>query len=166
MNFETEVLIHYDKVWKTAFKMIGDKQNVDDLVQETFMKAFIAWSRFDPNRGATTFTWLIQIMKNMFLREIENHKNRPEMLELEDNLNFTERLSDNPIQSLKCRTGVMRIRNAINNLPKKLRDSVEWLAKGFSYEEIAEILNRPCGSVKSNIHIARDLLRKGLCNKR
>jgi len=158
---------HKDAVFRMIVKIVHNQEEARDLVQETFMKAFGALSSYKSQYRFTT--WLYKIAANNcidFLR-----KKRLNSLSLDQPLETKNgevriELPDwtyNPEADLASRQKSLSIDAAIDSLPQKYREVIVFRHKqDKSYEEIAEILGIPVGTVKARIFRARELLKKKL----
>ncbi len=159
---------HRPAIYHIVFKIVRDKETANDLVQETFMKAFSSLASY---RSEYRFsTWLYKIAANCsidFLR-----KKRIQVLSLEGgqfNGESEGRTIDVPDYSYHPERDLVRkeqrfsIEEAIDSLPKKYREVIVYRHKDDkSYEEIADLLGIPIGTVKARIFRARELLKKKL----
>jgi len=166
--FEAFVEKYQARVYRHICKMVHDKQQAQDLLQETFLSAYKGLASFT---GASSFsTWLFKIATNtalMFLR-----KHHPEYIEYEDHLE-NARKSDlvvsspefvsTPLEILLSVEGRKKIEEAIDSLPVLYR-SVLILrdVEGFSIEEVSQIMEASVAAVKSRLHRARNAVRQAL----
>jgi RNA polymerase sigma factor (sigma-70 family) len=158
---------HRPAIFHIIFKIVRDQEATADLVQETFMKAFASLATY---RAEYKFsTWLYRIGANCAIDFLRKRKIKTLSLdapaetadgqieiEVPDN-------SYNPERDLEEREKRISINEAINSLPEKYRIVIVYRHKdNKSYEEIAEVLNIPLGTVKARIFRARELLKKKL----
>lgn len=158
---------HKEAIYRLIIKIVRNQEEARDLVQETFMKAFGSLSSYKCQYRFTT--WLYKIAANScidFLRKrrlVSISLDQP--LETKDG-EVTIELADwtyNPEADLASRQKALSIDAAIESLPKKYREVILFRHKqDKSYEEIAQILNIPVGTVKARIFRARELLKKKL----
>ncbi len=154
-------------IFHIVYKIVRDKETTDDLVQETFMKAFASLASY---RSEYRFsTWLYKIAANCsidFLR-----KKRIKALSLDQEIETGEGkveievadYSYHPEREMVRKQQRISIDEAINSLPEKYRDVIVYRHKeDKSYEEIADLLHIPVGTVKARIFRARELLKKKL----
>jgi RNA polymerase sigma-70 factor (ECF subfamily) len=167
-NFEAEALPHIDALLRTAQRMTKDGNDAEDLVQETYTKAYRFWDRFEP--GSNCRAWLFKIMTNIFINEYRSKSRSPVATSIEDiddsylygQLAGLEP-AENPEQKLFAKILDDDVRKAIESLPEDFRlVAVLSFLEGFSYQEIAEIANLQIGTVKSRMHRGRKLLQKRL----
>jgi RNA polymerase sigma factor (sigma-70 family) len=158
---------HKDAIFRLIVKIVHNQEEARDLVQETFMKAFGALSTYKSQYRFTT--WLYKIAANNcidFLRKKRlNSLSLDQPLETKDG-EVTIELADwtyNPEADLASKQKSLSIDVAINSLPHKYREVIVFRHKqDKSYEEIAQVLGIPVGTVKARIFRARELLKKKL----
>ncbi len=168
--FETEALTFLDALYRTALRMTRSEADAEDLVQETYIKALRHRDQFTP--GTNLKAWLFRILTNTFINTYRRRQTQPEFTELDDVDEFSlyRRMSD-----LKTSTGSGdpeteflsgivdgEVKDALAELPEKFRSVVLLDVEGFSYKEIAEMLDIPIGTVMSRLHRGRKFLQKRL----
>ncbi len=143
-----------------AFQLTRNREDANDLLQETMLKAFTYRSKF--MEGTNLKGWLYTIMKNSFINNYRRMMKRNTFIDSTDNTYFL----DSPQYSApnEGEQAFLRrdIEKAIDTLPHDLRKTFTMNTKGFKYHEIAEILGIPIGTVKTRIFVARRQLRKKL----
>ena len=162
-SFEQVALPHMKLVYQVAYRLSGNREDAEDLTQNTFR---IAFEKFDHLRDKKKCrSWLVIILKNMFFKEIKKKKHFP-TINL-DAVSFT--LSDGKDYNYES------IRNIVNEELQEVLDRLEKKYKiplvlayidSFSYKEIASILNIPIGTVMSRIARGKIFLRKELSDKK
>lgn len=168
-----DLVRHYEKhVYNYAYRMTQNYDDANDIAAEAFIKAFQAIDRF---RGDSNFsTWLFRIVTNIFLDRRKRTKNQiniplDEYIELEEN-SIARQFEDpapDPLELLQETERNETLQQAINDLPDYQRVMVLLFhTQGLSYEEIAEIVDLPIGTVKSRLNRARLALRQKLDNSR
>jgi RNA polymerase sigma-70 factor, ECF subfamily len=167
-NFETGELPYRDQLYKTALRLTRNSEDAEDLLQETFMKAYRHYGSFQP--GTNLKAWLFKILKNTFINEYRRRKQVPpqvEFGELEETFESAllpqqsgARTPEDEIMDASLDT---EVRRAITTLPHNYK-VVVLLAdiEGYAYKEIAEILAIPVGTVMSRLYRGRRLLEKSL----
>lgn len=158
---------HQSSVFHIIYKIVRDKETANDLVQETFMKAFSSLASY---RSEYRFsTWLYKIAANCsidFLRKKKiNALSLDQELETKDGKVGIEvpDYSYHPEKELERKETRFSIEDAIESLPKKYKEVIIYRHKDDkSYEEIADLLDIPVGTVKARIFRARELLKKKL----
>ncbi len=168
-EFEPIALVHTDALLRTALRMTRNQNDAEDLVQETMLKAYRFFDRFE--RGSNIKAWLFKIMTNIFINNYRQKARKPTGVSYEDiddnflyhQLESSRGMAADPEEMLFSKLMDSDVRSVIGELPEDFR-MVVILAflEGFSYEEIAEIADIQLGTVKSRLHRARKLLQKSL----
>jgi len=167
-RFETEALIHLDSLYRTALRMTKNEGDAGDLVQDTFLKAYRFWDKFE--EGTNCRAWLFKIMTNIFINNYRSKASTPQTIDLEDiddNFLFGQLSalgpSENPEKLFFNKIFDTDVRAAIDEMPDDFRlVTILSLLEGFGYQEIADILGINVGTVKSRLHRGRKLLQKSL----
>ncbi|MBI5474696.1 MAG: sigma-70 family RNA polymerase sigma factor [Ignavibacteriae bacterium] len=158
---------HADSLYNYAIYLTNDRDDAYDLLQETMLKAFRFLEKFE--EGTNAKAWLYRIMRNTFINEYRRVKRLPELTSYEEQLSSAELLANEYHDQDELRRKLERdtlddeMSGAISALPEKfksvivLRDIVV-----LPYEEIAEALEIPIGTVRSRLHRARSLLYERL----
>lgn len=165
-RFENEALPLLSTIYAGAYRLTQDPTSAEDLTQETFLKAYAAFHQFEP--GTNIKAWLFRIMQNTFISQYRKDSKAPYQTsvdELEEwELSALEATSQTVLpsaemQALRSMPDTVIV-DALKQLPEEFRTPVYLAdAEGFSYAEIAEILDIPMGTVMSRIHRARVRLR-------
>lgn len=168
-RFTRDAMPYLDQLYGAAMKMTRNPQDAQDLVQETFMKAFAAFGSFA--EGTNLKAWLYRIMTNAYINTYRKKQREPYLgvvEELEDwQLGGAESTTAMASRSAEAealdRTPATVVTDALNDLAEEFR-MVVYLAdvEGFSYQEIADIIERPIGTVMSRLHRGRAKLRSVL----
>jgi RNA polymerase sigma-70 factor (ECF subfamily) len=160
--FETEALSYLNPLYSTALRLTANPADAEDLVQETYLKAFRSSGQFEP--GTNLKAWLFTILHNTFLNS-RRHAGRESIATESDDLEQVPQPEDteNPEQILLRKTLDGELKAALDGLPAIFREAV-WLrdVEDFSYAEIARILQVPIGTVMSRISRGRRLLHARL----
>ena len=169
-QFETQALAFLDALYRTALRMTRSEADAEDLVQETYIKALRFREQFTP--GTNLKAWLFRILTNTFINSYRRRQTQPEFTELEDVDEFSlyRRMSDlrtssapgDPEAELLNGLVDTEVKAALAELPEKFRSVVLLDVEGFSYKEIAEMLDIPIGTVMSRLHRGRKFLQKRL----
>ncbi len=157
--FEQEFGPLSDAVFAYAFRLTQNKTRAEDLVQETFMRAWRFIERYQP--GTNAKAWLFRICKNLFINTTRQASTRFETENYEDHANHFEK--SNPfIDELDREAMSEEVMDAVNRLPARARHIVLLDLEDFSYQEIADLMDMPIGTVRSTLHRARARLGKEL----
>ncbi len=170
-EFERQMLPHLDALYRTALGMTRNANDAEDLVQETFVRAFQFMDQFQG--GTNARAWLFRILTNLFINTYRKKTREPERVsydELEDFYLYNRLAQDEstgrggtPEQEIVQKVQVEAIRDAIEKLPDEYRDTVILAdLNDFAYQEIAEMLNIPIGTVRSRLSRGRRLVQKAL----
>ncbi len=166
-EFEREAVPHMDVLYNYALRMTANPDDAHDLVQETFMKAYRFWDKYE--KGTNIRAWLFRIMKNSYINRYRKETKEPETVDYNDIQNFYntiryESSDPNDLQE-KIFGGLLEddVARALESLPEDFRTVVILCdIEGLSYEEIAEFVNCPIGTVRSRLHRGRHMLRVAL----
>lgn len=162
-DFEAEAIPHIDALYNFALRMIGDPDEADDLVQETMLKAFRFFDKFE--KGTNCKAWLFRILKNTYINEYRKVSKQPNKVDYEDVQNFYENIKATEVKSQHYEEDAFSrlldddISSAITELPEDFRTVIILSdIEGFTYEEIADFIDCPIGTVRSRLHRARKML--------
>ena len=168
--FEAGALSYLDALYRTALRMTRSEAEAEDLVQETYIRAFRFKEQFEP--GTNLKAWLFRILTNTFINQFRRQKARPQTTELDDveesalhrNMTGTSAASSLSQPESVVLDGVVdsEVTDALEELPEKFRTVVLLDVEGFSYKEMAEMLHIPIGTVMSRLHRGRKFLQKRL----
>ena len=168
-GFEETALPHLDELYATGLRYTKNEKDAEDLVQETFIKAYTNWDRFE--KGTNCRAWLFTILTNTFINKYRRKKKEREILNADDlqpiKDNFFSRdrteFYDSPEKETIHKTFTPEIQDALESLSSEFR-MVVILAdlNDFSYKEIAHILDCPVGTVMSRLFRGRKMMREKL----
>lgn len=168
-EFETTAMVHTDELYATALRLTKNERDAEDLLQDTFLKAFAFFHRFQKNTNCRA--WLFKILTNTFINTYRRKSKEREILgaddlrAVEENLISRDRthIHYNPEKGLMRKLFSEDVRRALEQVPIEFR-MVVVLAdlQDFSYKDIAYILNCPVGTVMSRLFRGRKLMRKQL----
>jgi RNA polymerase sigma-70 factor (ECF subfamily) len=170
VNFERDAMPLAPQLYAAAMRLTRNPSDAEDLVQETFLKAYRAYHTFE--EGTNLRAWLYRILTNTFINNYRREARRPQEVELGElqDMYLYRRLSGGengatPSAEDQLLSGLVEadIKRAVEELPENYRLPV-LLAdlEGFSYKEIAEILDIPIGTVMSRLHRGRKALERAL----
>jgi len=169
-TFEREALSYLDALYRTALRMTRSAEEAEDLVQETYIRAFRFQEQF--TAGTNLKAWLFRILTNTFINQFRRKKSRPETTELDDvdesslyrHMTGASAASSaaEPESIVLDRVVDTEVTAALQELPEKFRTVVLLDVEGFSYKEMAEMLHVPIGTVMSRLHRGRKFLQKRL----
>ena len=165
--FEKEFMPHIDSMYNFAYRLTFDEDEAKDLVQDTYMKAFRFINSF--LEGTNAKAWLYRILKNSFINDYRKKSKQPSKVDYQEveqyyNSEDTPREAtvDLRIEATRDMIGD-EITNALNSLAVDFRTVIILCdLEGFTYEEMAKILDIPIGTVRSRLHRARNLMREKL----
>jgi|SRR5271156_1810197 len=167
LQFEQVALPHLDTLYTVALRLARNRDDANDLVQETILRAFRFFHQFA--NGSNCRAWLLTILYNNFRdRYRQNAREHPvDSGEIEQELEANRLLADislgNPEQLVSDRILGRRIVSALNDLPEEFREAIMLVdVQDLNYQEVAEILAVPLGTVKSRVSRARALMRVAL----
>lgn len=166
-EFEVEALPHADLLYNYALRMTNNTADADDLVQETFLKAYRFWDKYE--KGTNIRAWLFRIMKNSYINRYRRESKEPDTVDYEEVQNFYNTIRSEAAESSDLQESAFahllddNVATAIAHLPEDFRTVVLLCdIEGLTYEEIAEFLDVPLGTVRSRLHRGRSLLRTEL----
>ena len=165
--FTNETLPHRNALYNYALKISGNSDDAQDLVQETYYKAYRHFDKFQS--GTNSKAWMFMILKNSFINDYRKSKREPYKLDYEQIQNFYENVKSDRAQENNLDKEFYNdllddeLTQAIDQLPAKMRE-VFLLCDldGNSYEETAELVGCPVGTVRSRLHRARHMLQETL----
>jgi RNA polymerase sigma-70 factor (ECF subfamily) len=158
--FGQAALEHIDALYGYAMTLTRDSIEAEDLVQETYVRATRGMNRLDSN--ANLKGWLFVIMRNAWLNQVRHKNAGPLFVDLDSNESMGD-AQDNPHVVYLRKLERERVREAIESLPDAYREIVVLRdIEGFTYQEIATVLDCPAGTVMSRLGRARGRLRKML----
>jgi RNA polymerase sigma-70 factor (ECF subfamily) len=170
-DFTHDAMQHAPQLFSTAMRMTRNRSDAEDLVQETFIKAWRSFATYQ--QGTNLRAWLFRIMTNTYINKYNAQQRKPTETELDDveELFLYKRLGavDQSQLSQSAEDQMLslftddEVKKALEELPEQFRIPVLMSdVEGFSYKEIAEILEIPLGTVMSRLHRGRKAMQKML----
>ena len=168
-NFENGELPYRDQLYKTALRLARKPEDAEDLVQETYMKAYRHYASFQP--GTNLKAWLFKILKNTFINEYRRRKQLPgqvDFAEFEETfesalIQVEGVLARSPEDDVLDVSWDAEVRESLVALPHNYKVVVLLVdIEGYSYKEVADILAIPVGTVMSRLYRGRRLLERAL----
>lgn len=169
-RFEDDALPLMPSLYGAALRLTRNPADAEDLLQETYLRAYRAWHQFEA--GTNLKAWLFRILTNQFTSSYRQRQRRPVTVPADGDESFdlyaamagVDKGADPSAESLVLDNLVdEEVKQALADLPEEYRMAVLLVdVEGFSYKEIAEILGVPIGTVMSRIHRGRKALQKSL----
>ncbi|MFN0276035.1 MAG: sigma-70 family RNA polymerase sigma factor [Chitinophagales bacterium] len=167
--FEKEFLPHADALYNFAYHLVYDEEDANDLVQETFLKAYRFIDSYQ--QGTNAKAWLFKILKNAFINDYRKKVKQPTKVDYDKLFDYKETEEESYVEYVDLRQEVFQgligdeVTRAINELPVDFKTVILLCdVEDFSYEEIAKIVDIPIGTVRSRLHRARNILKDKLRN--
>jgi len=165
--FQEQALPYMDQLYAAAMRMTRNPSDAADLVQETFVKAFQAFGQFQ--QGTNLKAWLYRIQTNTFINSYRKKQRDPYQGTIDELEDWQLGGAESVTQSLSTRSAEAEaidhlpdsaVKNALQSIPEDFRLAVYFAdVEGFSYQEIADIMKTPVGTVMSRLHRGRRMLR-------
>jgi RNA polymerase sigma-70 factor (ECF subfamily) len=171
VRFEEEALELADQVYRVARRLVSTREEAEDLMQETYSRAFRAWRSYQP--GTNLRAWLLRILTNLNIDRGRRQQRSPDMQPLEEGDYFLyNRLEEAvPEQNPDEERVIQRLSQddaveALSAVPQDFRDAIFLVDIGdFSYQDAAQILDIPVGTVMSRLHRGRRILKRELAER-
>ena len=165
--FEDEFMPYISALYNFAYRLSLDEDNANDLVQDTYLKAYRFFDSY--KKGTNAKAWLFRILKNSFINEYRKRSKEPAKVDYNEVETFYNSEDADSSITTDLRVDTVQemigdeIAMALNSLAVDFRTVIILCdLEGFTYEEMAKILNIPVGTVRSRLHRARGLLRDKL----
>jgi RNA polymerase sigma-70 factor (ECF subfamily) len=166
-DFSSGQLPYRDQLFKTALRLTRSVEESEDLLQETYLKAYRHYHQF--TEGTNLKAWLFRIMKNSFINTYRRNKSRPQMMDFDELRDSGEGFEEHapatqgPETDLLGRELDHEIREALMDLPHHYRMAVLMVdLQGLSYQEVADALAVPIGTIMSRLYRGRKKIEKAL----
>lgn len=166
-EFQREAIPHMDVLYNYALRMTGNPNDADDLLQDTFLKAYRFWDKYE--KGTNIRAWLFRIMKNSYINLYRKSSKEPNTVDYDEVQNFYQTIRDQSTDPNDLQEKLFgnlledEVASALESLPEDFRTVIILCdVEGFTYEEIAEFVECPVGTVRSRLHRGRKLLRDKL----
>ena len=171
VRFEEEALDLADQVYRVARRLVSTREEAEDLMQETYARAFRAWRSYTP--GTNLRAWLLRILTNLNVDRGRRLQRRPDETPLEEHDYYlANRVAETGGEQVLDQDRIVErlsqdsIVTALSSLPDDFRDVVVLVDIGdFSYADAAQILDVPIGTVMSRLHRGRRLLKAKLAEE-
>jgi RNA polymerase sigma-70 factor (ECF subfamily) len=171
VRFEEEALGLADQVYRVARRLVGSREEAEDLVQETYARAFRSWQSYTP--GTNMRAWLLRILTNLNLDRGRRIQRTPDLQPLEESDYYlANKLAsaggENVLEQEQVveRLSQDTVVDALSEIPPQFRDVVVLVDIGdFSYADAAQILDIPIGTVMSRLHRGRRALKQRMAEE-
>jgi RNA polymerase sigma-70 factor, ECF subfamily len=167
VRFEEEAIGLADQVYQVARRLVGTREEAEDLMQETYARAFRSWRSYTP--GTNMRAWLLRILANLNIDRGRRQQRTPSSQPLEEGDYYLyNRLESSSSENVDEERVIERLSQddvvtALSEVPHDFRDVVVLVDIGqFSYQEAAQILDIPVGTVMSRLHRGRRILKRNL----
>ncbi len=166
-DFEDEMIPHLDAIYNYALRLTTDPNDAEDLVQDTIVKAYRFFSSYE--KGTNAKAWLFRILKNSYINNYRKKSKQPHQVDYDEVSQFYESIRSEQTETSDLEDLMYRemldddVTRALTDLPEDFRTVVMLCdVEGFTYEEIANMLDVPIGTIRSRLHRGRNLLRAQL----
>lgn len=166
-DFDEEIIPHMDALYNFALRLTTDPNDAEDLVQDTIVKAYRFFSSYE--KGTNAKAWMFRILKNSFINNYRKTSKKPSQVDYDEVSSYyesirAERTETSDLESLMFREMMDDdLSTALKRLPEDFRTVVLLCdVEGYTYEEIANMLDVPIGTIRSRLHRGRNLLKTEL----
>lgn len=166
-EFEAEALPHMNILYNFALRTTGNPDDAQDLLQETFLKAYRFWDKYE--KGTNIRAWLFRIMKNSYINRYRKETREPDKVDYNNVENYYDSIRNDSRETSDLRQRMFgnllgdEVTIALQELPDDFRTVVILCdIEELTYEEIAEFLDCPIGTVRSRLHRGRKMLQARL----
>ncbi|HBQ60477.1 MAG TPA: RNA polymerase subunit sigma [Balneolaceae bacterium] len=166
-DFDDEIIPHMDALYNFALRLTTDPNDAEDLVQDTIVKAYRFFSSYE--KGTNAKAWMFRILKNSFINNYRKNSKKPSQVDYDEVSSYyesvrAERTETSDLENLMFREMMDDdLSEALTRLPEDFRTVVLLCdVDGYTYEEIANMLDVPIGTIRSRLHRGRNLLKTEL----
>lgn len=166
-DFNEEILPHLDSLYNFGLRLTSDPNDAEDLVQDTIVKAYRFFSSYE--KGTNAKAWLFRILKNSYINNYRRQSKKPHEVDYDEVSSFYETIRAERTDSSDLEDKMFReliddeLTAALDQIPEDFRTVVLLCdVEDFTYEEIANMLDVPIGTIRSRLHRGRKLLKAQL----
>lgn len=166
-DFNDEIIPHLDALYNFGLRLTSDPNDAEDLVQDTIVKAYRFFSSYE--KGTNAKAWLFRILKNSYINNYRKKSKKPQEVDYDEVATFYETIRAERTETSDLEDKMFReliddeLSEALDNIPEDFRTVVLLCdVEDFTYEEIANMLDVPIGTIRSRLHRGRNLLKAEL----
>ena len=166
-DFNEEIIPHLDALYNFGLRLTSDPNDAEDLVQDTIVKAYRFFSSYE--KGTNAKAWLFRILKNSYINNYRKRSKKPQEVDYDEVATFYETIRAERTETSDLEDKMFReliddeLSQALDNIPEDFRTVVLLCdVEDFTYEEIANMLDVPIGTIRSRLHRGRNLLKAEL----
>ncbi len=167
IEFQNEAVVHLNALYNYALHITMNPDDAEDLVQETYLKAYRFFNSFE--RGTNCKAWLFKILKNNYINVFRKNSKEPGKVDYDLIKDFYHSIKDTRSDTTETDSDYFHsllheeVYQALLSLPEEFREVIQLCdIEGFTYEEIANMVDSPIGTVRSRLYRGRKLLRNQL----
>ncbi len=167
LEFQKEAVVHLNALYNYALHLTMNTDDAEDLVQETYLKAYRFFNSFE--RGTNCKAWLFKILKNNYINIFRKNSKEPGKVDYDLIKDFYHSIKDSSIDTTEADSDYFHsllheeVYQALHSLPEEFREVIELCdIEGFTYEEIANMVESPIGTIRSRLFRGRKMLREQL----
>jgi RNA polymerase sigma factor (sigma-70 family) len=160
LNLNDVFTEHVPQLRSFAYRFTKDAGETDDLIQETLLKAFRYSDLFKP--GTNMGAWLCTIMRNTFINDYRRSVRKNAIITQEEEISYAHLIKSASKNNAEGKFAMADIQRTLSKLPKVYYEPFIQYFEGYKYHEIADALNIPIGTVKTRIHMERQILQRQL----
>lgn len=164
-DFNAEIIPHLDATYNYALRLTTDPNDAEDLLQDSIVKAFRFFSSFQ--KGTNARAWLYRIVKNSYINNYRKASRQPQKVDYDEVATYYENIRSEQSDTTDLQAQLYRseyddeFKQALDDLPEDFRTPLLLCdVEDFTYEEIANMLDVPIGTVRSRLHRGRNLLKE------